>query len=217
MCSANSSRACSVRDVAEVTSLILASVSPARRTVLRRAGIEPEVIVSGVDEDSLGPLPCAELAGRLAELKARAVAATVGQRQDTLLLGCDSVLEHDGQALGKPHEPDVAAARWRTLRGTSAVLHTGHHLIDLASGRSQSAVGSTTVHFADLTDAEIDAYVATGEPLEVAGAFTIDGFGGAFIERIEGDHHNVIGLSLPLVRVMAAELGVVWPSLWTQN
>ena len=198
-----------------MTTLVLASQSPARLETLRRAGIEPVVVVSGVDEDQLGDLPPAELALQLAELKCAAVAGREHLPTDALVLGCDSVLELDGQALGKPADDEEAAARWRAMRGRSGVLHTGHSLRDVPSGRVASAVASTTVHFADVTDAEIAAYVATGEPRHVAGAFTIDGLGGAFVTGIEGDHHNVVGVSLPLVRELVAELGRSWVDLWT--
>ena len=198
-----------------MTTLVLASQSPARLETLRRAGIEPVVIVSGVDEDQLGDLPPAELALQLAELKCAAVAGRDDLPSGALVLGCDSVLELDGEALGKPADDAGATARWRAMRGRSGVLHTGHALHDGSSGHAASATASTTVHFADLTDAEIAAYVATGEPLHVAGAFTIDGLGGAFVRGIEGDHHNVVGVSLPLVRDLVAELGRSWVDLWT--
>ena len=197
------------------TPLVLASASPARLATLRTAGIEPLVIVSGVDESRLDGLPPAELALQLAELKCAAVAERDDVPPQGLVLGCDSVLELDGEALGKPHEPDEARARWRAMRGRSAVLHSGHCLRDVASGRVAAATGSTTVHFADVSDEEVDAYVATGEPLHVAGAFTIDGFGGAFVTGIEGDHHNVVGVSLPLLRELVIELGHAWPDLWS--
>ena len=195
--------------------LVLASASPARLSTLRSAGIEPVVIVSGVDESQVEGLPPAELALQLAELKCEAVAGRDGLPPDALVLGCDSVLELDGRALGKPHDADDATARWRSMRGRSGVLHTGHSLRDTASGRVAAATASTTVHFADVTDEEIAAYVDTGEPLSVAGAFTVDGRGGAFVTGIEGDHHNVVGLSLPLVRELTAELGRSWTRLWT--
>ena len=193
--------------------LILASASPARLATLRSAGVEPEVIVSGVDESQVDGLPPEELALQLAELKAAAVVARL-DRRDAVVLGCDSVLELDGQVLGKPDDPDDAIARWRSMRGRSGVLHTGHALHDLASGAVAAATASTTVHFAELTDDEVSAYVATGEPLHVAGAFTVDGLGGPFVTRIEGDHHNVVGVSLPLVRELLAELGRSWIDLW---
>jgi septum formation protein len=195
--------------------LVLASASPARLATLRSAGIEPVVIVSGVDESKVDGLPPAELALQLAELKCAAVADRDGLPDDALVLGCDSVLELDGEALGKPRDSDDAVARWERMRGRSGVLHTGHSLRDTVSGRVAAATGSTTVHFADVSDAEIAAYVATGEPLSVAGAFTVDGLGGAFVTGIEGDHHNVVGLSLPLVRELAVELGRSWTDLWT--
>jgi septum formation protein len=194
--------------------LVLASASPARLATLRSAGIEPVVIVSGVDESQVEGLSPAELALQLAELKCAAVAERDGLPHDALVLGCDSVLELDGQAFGKPRDADEATARWRSMRGKSGVLHTGHSLRDTASGRVAAATASTTVHFADVTDEEIAAYVGTGEPLSVAGAFTVDGRGGAFVTGIEGDHHNVVGLSLPLVRELTAELGRSWTELW---
>ena len=197
------------------TPLVLGSASPARLAVLRAAGVEPVVVVSGVDESPVADLPPAALALQLAELKCAAVAARSEVPSGSLVLGCDSVLELDGEALGKPHEPDEARARWRAMRGRSGVLHTGHCLRDADSGRVAAATASTAVHFADVTDAEIEAYVATGEPLEVAGAFTIDGFGTAFVRGIEGDHTNVIGVSLPLLRELVGELGHAWPDLWT--
>jgi septum formation protein len=197
--------------------LVLASQSPARLATLRRAGIEPIVIVSGVDESQVDdPVP-ARLALRLAELKCATVSARDDLPTDSLVLGCDSVLELDGQALGKPGDVAEATRRWREMRGRSAVLHTGHDLRDTASGASVSATASTTVHFAEITDEEIDAYVATGEPLHVAGAFTVDGLGGGFVTGIEGDHHNVVGVSLPLLRDLAGRLGHAWHTLWTDG
>jgi septum formation protein len=195
--------------------LVLASASPARLATLRSAGVEPLVIVSGIDESQVEGLPPAELALQLAELKCEAVAGREGVPDGALVLGCDSVLELDGLALGKPDDADDATSRWRRMRGRSGVLHTGHSLRDTASGQVAAATASTTVHFAEVTDDEIAAYVGTGEPLSVAGAFTVDGLGGAFVTRIEGDHHNVVGLSLPLVRELTAELGRSWIDLWT--
>ena len=168
--------------------------------------------MSGVDESQVTDVPPAELALQLAELKCAAVAGRADVPDGALVLGCDSVLELDGEALGKPDDADDARARWRSMRGRSGVLHTGHALRD--GDRVAAATASTTVHFADVSDEEIDAYVATGEPLHVAGAFTVDGLGGAFVTGIEGDHHNVVGLSLPLLRDLMAELGHSWTSLW---
>ena len=194
--------------------LVLASASPARLATLRTAGIDPTVIVSGVDESQLDGLPPAELALQLAELKCAAVAGRDDVPAGSLVLGCDSVLELDGEALGKPGSAAEAVERWQRMRGHAGVLRTGHCLHDTATGRVAAATASTVVHFADLSDGEIAAYVATGEPLHVAGAFTVDGLGGAFVTRIEGDHHNVVGVSLPLLRELVAELGHEWTELW---
>ena len=197
-----------------MTTLVLASQSPARLATLRSAGLEPMVIVSGVDESQLDGLPPAELALQLAELKCAAVVAGDGVPVGALVLGCDSVLDLDGEALGKPDDAEDAVRRWQAMRGRSGVLRTGHCLHDTATGRVAAATASTTVHFADVSDEEIAAYVATGEPLHVAGAFTVDGLGGAFVTGIDGDHHNVVGVSLPLLRELAAELGHSWTELW---
>nr|WP_253945149.1 nucleoside triphosphate pyrophosphatase [Nocardioides sp. zg-DK7169] len=182
---------------------------------MRSAGVHPVVIVSGVDESQLEDLSPADLALGLAELKCAAVAERPEVPGDALVLGCDSVLELDGEALGKPADEAEATRRWRAMRGRSGVLHTGHCLRDTATGRTATALASTTVHFADVSEEEIAAYVATGEPLHVAGAFTIDGLGGAFVTGIEGDHHNVVGLSLPVLRELLAQLGHSWVRLWT--
>jgi septum formation protein len=194
--------------------LVLASASPARLATLRSAGVDPVVIVSGVDESRLDGLPPIELALQLAELKCEAVAGRDDVPAGALVLGCDSVLELDGEALGKPESADVAEKRWRAMRGRTGILHTGHCLRETSSGRVAAATASTTVHFADVSDEEIAAYVATGEPLWVAGAFTVDGLGGAFVTGIEGDHHNVVGVSLPLLRDLVTELGHTWTDLW---
>ena len=193
---------------------VLASASPARLATLRSAGLDPTVIVSGVDESQLDGLPPVELALQLAELKCAAVAGRAGLPADALVLACDSVLELDGVAHGKPGTPEEATRRWREMRGRSGVLHTGHSLRDTTSGAVAAATASTTVHFADVTDDEVAAYVATGEPLHVAGAFTVDGLGGAFVTSLEGDPHNVVGVSLPLLRDLVRELGREWTSLW---
>ncbi|GAB2652785.1 hypothetical protein GCM10009743_31370 [Kribbella swartbergensis] len=194
---------------------MLASASPARLKTLRGAGVEPEVIVSGVDEENVTAESPGELARLLATLKARAVVANLTEH--ATVLGCDSVLEIDGVAYGKPGTPDAARDRLRAMRGRSGVLHTGHCLFDTASKQELRELESTTVYFADLTDEEIDAYVATGEPLVVAGSFTVDGLGGPFVTGIEGDYHNVVGVSLPLLRRMLAEVGISWPELWRSS
>ncbi len=208
--------------------LVLASASPARLSTLHAAGVEPTVVVSDVDEEAavaeatarFGDLEPADVALLLARAKCEAVAAD--HTASALVLGCDSVLELDGEVHGKPADADEARARWRRMRGRQGVLHTGHWLRDErddADGGTAATLGaaaSTVVHFAQVSDEEIDAYVATGEPLVVAGAFTVDGLGGAFVERIEGDHHNVVGLSLPLLRELLGEVGVGWFDLVAQ-
>ena len=196
------------------TPFVLGSASPARLSTLRNAGLDPIVVVSGVDESQVTDLPPREVALQLAELKCAAVAARDDLPADAVVLGCDSVLELGGLTLGKPTDAADATVRWQAMRGRTGVLHTGHALHDTASGSVAAATASTTVHFAEVTDDEIAAYVATGEPLHVAGAFTVDGLGGAFITSIEGDHHNVVGVSLPLVRELLAELGHAWPDFW---
>jgi septum formation protein len=193
--------------------VVLASASPARLAVLRAAGLDPQVIVSGVDEDAFEAATTAELAGLLAGAKAAAVATSVG---DGLVIGCDSMLDLDGRAYGKPASPDEAIAAWREMSGRAGTLLTGHCVIDAATGRRAEAIAATTVRFGTPTDAEVSAYVATGEPLNMAGAFTIEGFGGWFVESIDGDHNNVIGVSLPLLRRLFNDLGVTIPALWGQ-
>ena len=210
-----------------MTQLVLASTSPARLALLRSAGIEPVIISPGVDEDAVAQR--AEAMGLITSVRdlvhvlAKAKAEAVAEHPDArgrLIIACDSSLELDGVSLGKPHEPQVAIDRWKSMRGRSGVLHTGHWIIDNRQpelGQLPPATGqvcSTVVHFADMTDAEIEAYVATGEPLKVAGAFTIDGKGGAFIRAIEGDTHTVIGLSLAALRASCQQLGVEYTSLW---
>jgi septum formation protein len=183
---------------------VLASASPARLATLRAAGIDPEVVVSGVDEDAISADSTDELVVRLAEAKAAAVAERVGA---ALVLGCDSMLDLDGRALGKPGTVAAARARWHEMRGRTGTLHTGHCLIDTATGRRTSAGAATDVRFGDVSDAEIEAYCGTGEPTAVAGAFTIDGLGAWFVDGVVGDPHNVVGVSLPMVRRLLGVLG----------
>lgn len=195
---------------------MLASASPARLETLTRAGLRPQVIVPAVDEDAFTATKVTELVAVLAQAKAEAVAAVLPEDGDVLVVACDSLLDLDGRPLGKPATPEEAIQRWQEMRGRTGHLHTGHHVIGRLDGqtRSVAAVATTEVRFADVTDAEIGAYVATGEPQQVAGAFTIDGLGGAFVTGITGDHHNVVGISLPLLRRLFAELGVGWHTLW---
>jgi septum formation protein len=185
---------------------------------LDAAGLDCEVVVSGVDESTVEATRPEMLSVLLAQVKAEAVATRLrasGRGAERLLvLGCDSVLHANGEILGKPADVDAAIRRWRAMRGGKGVLHTGHCLIDLATGRQVDRAAATTVHFAAIDDAEIEAYVATGEPLAVAGAFTIDGLGAPFITGVEGDHGTVIGLSLPLLRTMLADLGFRITDLW---
>ena len=196
-----------------VRRLVLASKSPARLGLLRQAGFAPEVVVSGVDEDTLSAPTPGELALVLARAKATAVAARA-EAAGTVVVGCDSVLELDGQALGKPSDAEDAISRWKSMRGRSGVLQTGHCVLDTATGRQASATAATTVRFGEPSDAEIAAYVATGEPLHVAGAFTLDGRSAPFVDGIDGDHGNVIGLSLPLLRRLLAELEISVTDFW---
>lgn len=199
-----------------MTEIVLASASPARLGVLRDAGLDPKVIVSGVDEEAVTAATPAELCLALATAKAAVVAAELAAElaADFLVIGCDSVLELDGVAYGKPDSPEAAVARWTAMRGRSGHLLTGHHVIHTSTGRAASAVAATEVRFGTPTDAEISAYVASGEPLRVAGAFTLDGLGGWFVEGITGDHGNVLGISLPLVRRLLADLGFPITGFW---
>ncbi len=192
--------------------VVLASASPARLATLRAAGINPEVIVSGVDETQISSADAGNLAAALAQLKCRAVAA--GITDDALVIGCDSVLAFEGEIFGKPSDAADATSRWRRMRGHSGVLHTGHCVRRGDDEFLDSA--ATTIHFANISDTEIAAYVATGEPLHVAGAFTLDGFGGAFISGIEGDPHNVVGISLPLLRTLLLNFDIKWTDLWSR-
>jgi len=202
---------------------VLASASPARLGVLRAAGVEPSVVVSGVDEDAVAealtdPSP-AELVTALAVAKAEAVVETVAATHtDAVIVGCDSMLSIGGEMVGKPGRPEVACRRWAQMAGGKGDLLTGHAVLRLQDGAvTARATGSqtTTVHFGEPTPDELDAYVATGEPLAVAGAFTLDGRGGWFVEGIDGDPSSVIGISLPLTRRLLAEIGISVTDLWT--
>ncbi|MGV8851185.1 MAG: Maf family protein [Rhodoglobus sp.] len=208
--------------------LYLASTSPARLATLRAAGVEPILLASGVDEDAVaaaapGPLDGPALVELLARAKAEAVTTLLvnGEPIDGFILGGDSAFELDGELFGKPHEPEIAKQRWLVQRGRTGVLHSGHWLIDHRGGQIRAATGavsSANVTFAsNISDAEIDAYVATGEPLKVAGAFTIDSLGAAFITSIEGDPHAVVGLSVSLLRQLLREFDAQWTDLWNME
>ncbi|MBF6212337.1 septum formation inhibitor Maf [Nocardia puris] len=205
------------------STLILASASPARREVLRSAGIDPVVRVSDVDEDAVAAALPADsgpqtVVVELAKAKAAAVAAAVPDYDaDCVVVGCDSMLLVDGELQGKPHTAEVARARWTDMAGRSADLITGHCVLRLRDGAVVAQAvdcSSTTVHFAKPAADELDAYIATGEPLQVAGAFTLDGLGGWFVDRIEGDPSSVIGIGLPLLRRLLEDVGVGIAQLW---
>lgn len=201
--------------------LVLASTSPARKKILTDAGIRFSALNPGVDEEALvaakNPASAEAEVQLLAEAKALA-----GLRQwresaaadDALVLGCDSALELGGKSFGKPLLPELAQQRWRQLSGAEGWLLTGHTLLSARSGEQVNRVTKTLVRFQQVTEAEIAAYVATGEPLQVAGGFTIDGIGGAFIKEIVGDYHTVVGLSLAALRDLSGELGVSYQTLW---
>ena len=210
--------------------ILLASQSSGRLATLRAAGVDPLVRVSDVAEHAIlralaadsrtEPTPPQQVQA-LARAKAAAVAATVTRSEreadpDLVVVGCDSMLEIGGQVVGKPETAAIARERWRSMRGSTGVLHSGHALVRVRDGAEAQGVSSTTVRFGSPADTEIDAYVATGEPLGCAGAFTIDGLGGAFIDGIDGDPHGVVGISLPLLRRLLAELEVTWTDLWTR-
>lgn len=210
-----------------MTLLVLASASPARLAVLRGAGVEPTVRVSGVDEDAvidhLGPSAVPdEVVTALAEAKARDVVPglVADGFTDAVVVGCDSMLLIDGELQGKPHTVDVARRRWRSMAGRSATLLTGHSVLRLQDGAVVAAASDhsgTVVHFANPSAEDLEAYLATGEPLEVAGAFTLDSLGGWFVERLEGDPSSVIGIGLPLVRRLLGEVGTSVAQLWAAN
>ncbi|MFL0287969.1 Maf family protein [Mycobacterium sp. SMC-21] len=209
-----------------MTRVVLGSASAGRLSVLRKAGVEPVVLVSDVDEDaiiaSLGDAGPGDVVRALATAKAQRVAESLDATlsSDCVVIGCDSMLEFDGRLTGKPGAPEVARRQWLSMAGRSAVLHTGHCVLRLSDGAvtaQVSELGSTTVRFGEPGTTDLDAYIGTGEPLWVAGAFTLDGLGSWFIDGIEGDPSNVIGLSLPLLRRMLARLGVSVADLWAAN
>ena len=194
--------------------LVLASASPARLALMRQAGLTPEVVVSQVDESTVRAARVGEQVALLAAAKAKAVAE---QETDALVVGADSLLEFRGKPLGKPADAHDARDRWQRMSGRSGVLHTGQALLDVRDGQVVSrdvAVVSTVVHFASPTPREIEAYLATGEPLAVAGAFTLDGLGAPFVRRVEGDPAAVVGLSLATLRTQLAKRGLAITDLW---
>ncbi|GAA4424687.1 Maf family protein [Actinokineospora soli] len=198
--------------------LVLASQSPARLAVLRSAGVDPVVRVSGVDEDAiaaaLGDVKPDAVVVALAEAKARVVA---GEFDDALVIGCDSMLHFDGELVGKPATPEIARERWARMAGGVGELLTGHALLRVRGGEvvdTATGTETTVIRFGRPSPEEIDAYIATGEPLKVAGAFTLDSLGAWFIDGIDGDPSSVIGIGLPLVRRLMADLGVAVTSLW---
>jgi len=194
-------------------SVVLASASPSRKRLLDSCGISAQVIVSGVDEEDpkLTSLAPREMVIALAILKAHTIKSQVGDEH--LIIGCDSTFEFQGRSLGKPLTPELATERCKELRGNFGLLHTGHCIIDTKQGIEISDVSTSKVFFADMTDAEIADYVASGEPLNVAGGFTLDGLSAPFISRIEGDPSGIIGLSLPLLRRVINSLGLTWSSI----
>jgi septum formation protein len=194
--------------------IVLASASPARLQLMRQAGLAPEVVVSGVDESTVTSPRVPELVALLASAKAQAVART---ETDALVVAADSLLEFRGRAQGKPADAEEARTRWQRMAGSSGTLHTGQAVFDVRDGvvaARDVGVTSTVVHFASPSRAEVEAYLATGEPLAVAGAFTLDGLGAPFVRRVEGDPSSVIGLSLPLLRTQLLALGLSITDLW---
>ena len=207
--------------------ILLASKSSGRLATLQAAGVKPLVQVSTVDEDPVLheladqhrmaglPAPSAvEQVQTLARAKALDVAASTGSQDAVVIVGCDSMLEIDGRTVGKPVDASEARERWRTMSGSTGTLHTGHFLVRSSDGNTAEGVSSAIIRFGSPSQAEIEAYIASGEPLWCAGAFTIDGLGGAFIEGIDGDPHGVVGISLPLLRRLLGDLGVRWTDLW---
>lgn len=207
----------SVPGAAAPAPFVLASASPSRRRLLTQAGITPLILVSGVDEEAIEeemrehPVPDVALA--LARAKAEAVASSGEMPTGALVLGCDSIFEVDGVRLGKPPTPEEALRRWQRMRGRSGTLHTGHWLIRSDAGDAAGETVSTVVEMVDAPDEEIAAYIATGEPLVVAGGFTLDDLGAPYVAGVHGDPGNVIGVSLPAVRRLAGSLGLTWPQV----
>lgn len=201
-------------DSTKVALITLASASPARKSLLTRSGLTFDVVVSGIDEetDEILAMSPTRMALTLAERKAEAVATKV----EGLVIGCDSVFEFEGKAFGKPLTEQTARERWQAMRGKTGVLHTGHCVIDTRQSKQVSELASTSVTFANISDEEIDSYVASGEPLHVAGAFTIDSLGGPYIESVNGDPSCVEGLSLPTLRRLVEFLGYPWHTLRAQ-
>ncbi len=207
-----------------MTRLVLGSASSGRRRVLQQAGIDPLVVVSGVDEDAIiaeagSQAAPGEVVVALAQAKAEQVAARLDDMvaADCVVIGCDSMLCMDGRLVGKPASSDAARSQWRSMGGRSGQLYTGHCLLRLLDGEAPQRVAEssfTTVHFAKPSAADVDAYVDSGEPLAVAGGFTLDGLGGWFVDRIEGDPSNVIGISLPLTRDLLQRVGLSVTALW---
>ncbi|MBM7051371.1 nucleoside triphosphate pyrophosphatase [Rothia sp. ZJ1223] len=212
--------------------LVLASSSPARQKILTDAGIKYSVMVSDVDEDAvlrqaqetayshgLGEITPAQTAQLLAQAKAQDVAQQLVATPDAgaLVLGCDSVFEFEGRPYGKPHTAEVATQRITAMQGKTGILHTGHWLVDTRTGQHTAELRSATVHFASMSEEEITAYVTTGEPLWVAGSFTIDGFGAGFITGIEGEFHTVVGLSVNALRSLLAKNSVSLPEIWKKS
>ena len=215
-----------------MTRLILASQSPARTKLLTDAGIRHDILVSDVDEDAVqaryGVTDPHDTALLLARAKAEAV-ASLPEADGALVIGCDSVFEFDGEAHGKPYTAGVAKERMLRMSGSKGVLHTGHWLVDCrdtegtdgsqaaGSGATLGHVTSAEVHFMEMTPEEIDTYIATGEPLQCAGSFTIDGYGGAFIRKVDGDPHAVVGLSISTLRGLLGQAQVGITELWTSG
>lgn len=193
--------------------IVLASQSTSRRRLLEGAGINPTIIVSNVDEetDFFNAMSPADMVIALAVTKAHTIREQIDYK--AIIIGCDSTFDVDGISFGKPGTADIARERAKKISGRSGLLHTGHCIIDTAQGREIADRVTTKVTFSELTDQEIDDYIASGEPLQVAGGFTLDGFGSPFIPVIEGDYTNVVGLSMPFLRSAMSQLGYSWPEV----